>query len=190
LLETDEMVSPTPSHQESEVDHDEILPTRGPAELGVHGHDPRSQRQGLADPTHGCIRSEGPPVDKDSEWSQPLRSGVGTLPGAENGLETGPYSGRSKTDRVPLEEPARALRGVRANSSCRRTALAHPPSGLAQPRRSGHMRQLGVVTCQLPSTSPLASGIAEEPRRVLRGALVKARAVCVARRLYGSQGRR
>ena len=35
-----EMVSPTPSREELEVDQEEILPARGPPGLGLHGHDP------------------------------------------------------------------------------------------------------------------------------------------------------
>ena len=40
LLEAEEMVSPTPSREELEVDQEEILPARGPPGLGVHGVDP------------------------------------------------------------------------------------------------------------------------------------------------------
>src|SRR5215213_11680167 len=51
----------------------------------------------------------------------------------------------------------RYLPGVPAASTSRGTALAHPPSGLALFRWSGHVRQPGVVAHQLPPADPRTS---------------------------------
>src|SRR5947209_2988419 len=99
---------------------------------------------------------------------------MGTLPGGEVSLEADPYPGGSRPDRVSLEGTRGTVRDVWAGSSGRRTALAHPPSGLAQSRWPGEVRQLGVVTRQLSPTDPLEETIADGPSRVLRGAFVKA----------------
>jgi len=110
---------------------------------------------------------------EDSERRQSLRSGVGAVPGSTAGLATGPNAGRSQSDRVLMEGTTGTMRGLRSTAADSRGRLSDPPSDLAQPRRSGHGRQHGVVACQLSSADSRARKT-DKSGRVLRGAFVKA----------------
>src|SRR3954447_25415258 len=110
----------------------------------------------MADPAHEGNGCQGASVAEDSLGRQPARPGVGTVPGAADGLEAGPHACRAGPDRVPLEGATRALCGVRTTAARGRAALAHPPSALAPFRGARDVRQPGVVARQLPPTDPRA----------------------------------
>ena len=145
----------------------------GSPPLGLHRHAVRPERPGLADPVDGSSQGEDHSLREDPERRQSLRSEVGTVPGSTAGLATEPKRwqvavGSSTYGRNKRDD---AWSVVNRCGSQRKTA--YPPSDLAQPRRSGHGRQLGVVACQLSSADPRAR-TTDESGRVLRGAFVKA----------------
>ena len=80
---------------------------------------------------------------------------------------------RSQTDRISMEGTKGTMSGLWSTAANRRGRLPDPPSDLAQPRRSGHGRQHGVVPCQLSSADPRAR-TTDKSGRVPRGAFVKA----------------
>src|SRR5262245_4638932 len=110
----------------------------------------------MADPADEGGRGQGNPVGEDSVGSQPVRSGVGTVPGSKASLEAGADACGEGTDQLSVEGAAGAVRGVWAGAARGRAALAPAPSGLAQPGRAGHVRQPGVVARQLPPADPRA----------------------------------
>ena len=116
---------------------------------------------------------EDPSLCKDPQRRQPLRSGVGTVPGSTAGLATGPNAEGSQPDRVLMEGPRGTMRDVRSTLANHRGRLSDSPSDLAQRRRSGHGGQLGVVACQLSSADP-RSRTTDQSSRVPPGAFVKA----------------
>src|SRR5262249_60288813 len=85
---------------------------RTPA-LDLHREPARPQRQGMADRPDGSGQGEDSTAMEDTGRSQPLRSGVGTVPGRKAGLETGRDACRAEPDRVLLEGTRGPMRGVR-----------------------------------------------------------------------------
>src|SRR5262249_12727272 len=116
----------------------------------------RQQGQRLADSADGGGPGQGHAVEEDTEWGQPLRSVVGTVPGGADGLEVGPHPCRTGPDRVPVEGARRPVPGVRAMVAKRGAALARPPQEMALLRGTGHVRQPGVVARQLSPADPCA----------------------------------
>jgi len=161
------MVPEASSQEELEVDQEEILPACGRPRLGVHRSDPRPQRQDLADPADESGRGPGPSVAEDTERSQPVRSGVGTVSGRTDGLEAGPHSCGTGPDRLFMEESRRQVSGVPAGAAGGRTAVAPPPSGMALFRWTDDVRQPGVVTRQLPPAASRTPETLMGPSRVL-----------------------
>ena len=167
-------VVPTPApEQESKVDQEEILSTRRSPPLGLHWSTARPQRQGVADSVDGRDIGEDSSLCKDPQRRQPLRSGVGTVPGSTAGLATGPNAEGSQPDRVLMEGPRGTMRDLRSTLANHRGRLSDSPSDLAQRRRSGHGGQLGVVACQLSSADP-RSRTTDQNSRVSPGTFVKA----------------
>ena len=81
-------------------------------------------------------------------------------------------AGRSRIEYLWKEQEGRC-RGLWSTPANSRGRLPDPPSDLAQPRRSGHGGQHGVVPCQLSSADPRARKT-DGSGRVPRGAFVKA----------------
>ena len=114
------------------------------------------ERPRPADPVDGRSQGEDHSLCEDPERRQSLRSEVGTVPGGTVGLATDPDAGRSQSDRISLEETRGTMSGLWSTPADSRGRLSDPPSNLAQPRRSGHGGQHGVVPCQLSSADPRA----------------------------------
>ena len=88
----------------------------------------RQQRQGLADPADESGQGEHS-VGEDSERSQPVRSGVGTVPGRTAGLEDGhTLAGRGRIEYLWKEQEGNVWC---AGNRCvlEEATVAHPPSG-------------------------------------------------------------
>src|SRR4029077_12179275 len=167
------LVPATAPEEEWEVDQDEILPAGWSSPLGLHRYAVEPERPRSADPVDVSSYGKDHSLCEDPQRRQSLRSGVGTVPGSTAGLATGPNASRSQTDRIPMEGTRGAMRGLRSTAADSRGRLSDPPSDLAQPRRSGHGGQLGVVACQLSSADPRARRT-DERSRVPQGAFVKA----------------
>ena len=168
------VVPATAPEQEPEVDQGEILPARRSSPLGLHRSrcaNPKGQGwpiQLMAAATvkiirYVKIRSAVNPYDP--QWELYLE--------ARWGWQLSPDADRSQPDRILLEETKGTMHGLRSTAANRRGRLSDPSSHLAQPRRSGHGRQHGVVACQLPSADPRAR-TTDQSGRVPRGAFVKA----------------
>src|SRR5271168_2403450 len=124
----------------------------------------------MADPVDESGRGQGTSVEEDTERSQPVRSGVGTVSGRTDGLEAGPHSCRTGPDRLFMEKSRWQVSGVPASDAGGRTTVAHPPSGMALFRWEDDVRQPGVVARQLPPTASRTQETLMGPSRVLRGA--------------------
>ena len=109
------------------------------------------------------IRSDVNPYDP--KWELYLEARLGWQ-------LTQTLAGRSRIEYLWKEQEGRC-RGLWSTAADRRGRLADPPSHLAQPRRSGHGGQHGVVACQLSSADPRAR-TTDKSGRVPRGAFVKA----------------
>ena len=167
------MVPATAPEEGPEMDQDDLLPARRSSPLGLHRHAAGPERPGPADPVDGRGQGEDHSLCEDPERRQSLRSEVGTVPGGTVGLATDPDAGGSQSDRISLEGARGTMSGLWSTPADRRGRLSDPPSDLAQPRRSGHGGQHGVVACQLPSADPRAR-TTDRSGRVPRGAFVNA----------------
>ena len=109
------------------------------------------------------IRSDVNPYDP--KWELYLEARLGWQ-------LTQTLAGRSRIEYLRKEQEGRC-RVCGQPLRPRRGRLADPPSDLAQPRRSGHGGQHGVVPCQLSSADPRARRT-DRSGRVPRGAFVNA----------------
>ena len=114
------------------------FPRRRASPLGLHRHAAGPERPGLADPVDGRGEGEDHSLREDPQRRQPLRSGVGTVPGSTAGLATGPNAGRSQSDRIPLEGTRGTMSWSAVNpcESQRRTARSTIGSGAAEAVRT------------------------------------------------------
>src|SRR5262249_574273 len=131
------------------------------------------ERPRLADSVDGRGQGADHSLREDPERRQPLRSEVGTVPGSTAGLATGPNAGRPQPDRIPMEGTKGTMSSLWSTPANRRGRLPDPSSDRAQPRRSGHGGQHGVVACQLPSADPRAR-TTDGSGRASQGAFVNA----------------
>src|SRR5215469_3021269 len=110
----------------------------------------------MADSADVSGRGQGSPLGEDPERSQPLRPGVGTVPGGTDGLEVGPHARGTGSGRVAMEGPGRPMCGLWTTAARSGPALACPPSALALLRGPGDVGQFGVIACQLSPAGPRA----------------------------------